>query len=138
LLLEGIGDTIRVSLTQNPQEEVRVAKAILESLELGNFGPQIISCPTCGRCEVDLVKMVKEFGNKLNTVNCKLSTVNSRPFKVAIMGCIVNGPGEAKEADIGVAFGKKEGILFKHGRAIKKVSHNGCVDILLKELKNEV
>jgi (E)-4-hydroxy-3-methylbut-2-enyl-diphosphate synthase len=145
LLLEGIGDTIRISLTDKPQEEVRVAKAILETLNLRHFGPQIISCPTCGRCEVDLVKIVKEIdrGITQSTVhgpqsidkNYRLSTIDYRlPLKVAIMGCVVNGPGEAKEADIGVAFGKKEGILFRKGKFVRKISFANCVDVLLKGL----
>jgi (E)-4-hydroxy-3-methylbut-2-enyl-diphosphate synthase len=131
LLLEGIGDTIRVSLTAEPQVEVKVAKLILESLGLRCFGPQIISCPTCGRCEVDLVKIVNDLERKLSTINYRLST---RPMKLAVMGCVVNGPGEAKEADLGVAFGKKEGLLFKNGKAVKKISYSKCTDVLLEEL----
>jgi (E)-4-hydroxy-3-methylbut-2-enyl-diphosphate synthase len=133
LLLEGIGDTIRVSLTDEPEAEVKVARSILETMDLRHFGPEIISCPTCGRCEVDLIKMVNEFKNRLSAVNCKLLTDNLRPLKVAIMGCVVNGPGEAAGADIGVAFGKKEGLLFKDGKAIKKVSFGNCIDYLLEE-----
>jgi (E)-4-hydroxy-3-methylbut-2-enyl-diphosphate synthase len=139
LLLEGIGDTIRISLTDKPTQEVIAAKAILESLGLRHFAPEIISCPTCGRCEVDLVKIVREFEdklNKLNAVSCKLSTVNSQPLRVALMGCVVNGPGEAKEADMGIAFGKKEGLLFKKGRRIGKVSFQNCINILLREVTN--
>lgn len=135
LLLEGIGDTLRISLTDNPVEEIRAARSILETLGLRHFGPEIISCPTCGRCEVDLVKLVKEFEKRLSTVNGKLLTANSQPLKVAIMGCVVNGPGEAKEADIGVAFGKKDGLLFRNSRAIKKVSFSNCITSLLEELK---
>ena len=132
LLLEGIGDTIRVSLTDEPVQEVAASKIILESLELRKFGPQIISCPTCGRCEVDLVKLVKKLEGKLSTIDHRLST---RPTKVAIMGCVVNGPGEAKEADLGVAFGKREGLLFRKGKALKKISYSDCADILLKEIE---
>ena len=132
LLLEGIGDTLRISLTDKPQEEVKVAKLILEALGLRNFGPEIISCPTCGRCEVDLVKIVKDLETRLATRYSLLATL---PLKVALMGCVVNGPGEAKEADIGVAFGKREGLLFKNGRAIKKVSVSNCIAALLKEIK---
>ncbi|MFA5286859.1 MAG: flavodoxin-dependent (E)-4-hydroxy-3-methylbut-2-enyl-diphosphate synthase [Candidatus Omnitrophota bacterium] len=127
LLLEGIGDTIRVSLTDKPVKEVYTAKVILESLGLRRFGPEIISCPTCGRCEVNLVKLVSDFENKL-------SSLRLNPVKVALMGCVVNGPGEAKEADIGVAFGKKYGLLFKHGKVVRRVSFSKCSDILLKEL----
>ncbi len=134
LLFEGIGDTIRISLTDKPEAEVKAAKSILESMGLRCFGPGIISCPTCGRCEVDLVKIVKELDNKLSTMNYELLT---RPPKVAVMGCIVNGPGEARQADLGVAFGRKEGLLFRKGKAIRKVSLSNCVDVLLKEISKE-
>ncbi len=129
LLKDRIGDTIRVSLTDKPVREVYVAKIILESLGLRSFGPEIISCPTCGRCEVNLVKLVSEFENKISSLKLK-------PVRIALMGCVVNGPGEAKEADIGVAFGKKCGLLFKRGRPIRKISFAECTNILLKELKN--
>ena len=132
LLLEGIGDTIRVSLTENPLQEVAAAKAILESLELRSFGPTIVSCPTCGRCEVDLVKIVRELESKLSAANHGSLTA---PVKLAVMGCIVNGPGEAKEADIGVAFGRKEGLLFKRGIRVKKITISNCVPVLLKEME---
>lgn len=131
LLLEGIGDTIRVSLTDEPKEEVKAAKNILEALGLRRFGPEIISCPTCGRCEVDLLNIVRALEEKLSTLNCKLLTL---PAKVAVMGCVVNGPGEAREADVGIAFGSKEGLLFKKGKSIKKVSFARCADVLLKEM----
>lgn len=131
LLLEGIGDTIRVSLTEAPEAEVRAAKSILEVIGLRHFGPQIISCPTCGRCEVDLIKVVKGLEEKLSAIRYPLSAM---PIKVAIMGCIVNGPGEAREADLGVAFGKKEGLLFKKGKPVRKISFGSCADILLKEI----
>ncbi|MDD4900333.1 MAG: flavodoxin-dependent (E)-4-hydroxy-3-methylbut-2-enyl-diphosphate synthase [Candidatus Omnitrophica bacterium] len=131
LLLEGIGDTIRISLTQEPQEEVKAAKSILEALELRNFGPQIISCPTCGRCEVDLVNVVKELESALRRTPY---SVRAKPLKIAVMGCVVNGPGEAKEADLGIAFGKKEGLLFKHGKAIKKVTLRKSVSALLNQI----
>jgi (E)-4-hydroxy-3-methylbut-2-enyl-diphosphate synthase len=135
LLSEGIGDTIRVSLTDNPQREVLAAKAILESLELRRFGPQIISCPTCGRCEVDLVRIVEKLENSLARYPVQQANRQTgKPIKIAIMGCVVNGPGEAKEADIGIAFGKKEGLVFKGGRAIRKVSNSSCIDYLLKEI----
>ncbi|MEI6631855.1 MAG: flavodoxin-dependent (E)-4-hydroxy-3-methylbut-2-enyl-diphosphate synthase [bacterium] len=132
LLLEGIGDTIRVSLTANPKEEVRVAKSILEALALRNFGIQVISCPTCGRSEVNLVKIVEDLGKRISAGSFKPG-----PFalRVAIMGCLVNGPGEAKEADIGVAFGRKKGLLFKKGKPVKKVSFSDCASALLAELK---
>ncbi|MBU0710065.1 MAG: flavodoxin-dependent (E)-4-hydroxy-3-methylbut-2-enyl-diphosphate synthase, partial [Candidatus Omnitrophica bacterium] len=132
LLLEGIGDTIRVSLTDQPVHEVRAAQSILESLGLRHFGPQIISCPTCGRCQVDLVKLVGDFEKKLTTYHLPLTT---KSFKIAIMGCEVNGPGEAREADIGIAFGKKTGVLFRKGEIEKKVSYANSLGYLLNELK---
>jgi (E)-4-hydroxy-3-methylbut-2-enyl-diphosphate synthase len=132
LLSEGVGDTIRVSLTDNPLEEVRAAKCILESLGLGNGAVEVISCPTCGRCEVDLISIVKDLESKLAA---QAYAQSSHPLKVAIMGCVVNGPGEAKEADIGIAFGKKEGLLFKKGKPIKKVAAVNCVRVLLAEIK---
>lgn len=131
LLIDGIGDTIRVSLTAKPEEEVQVAKSILSSCNLRHFGPEVISCPTCGRCEVNLVKVVKDLESKLSTGDRRPAT---KSLKVAVMGCVVNGPGEAKEADIGIAFGKKEGLFFKKGKAIKKVNLNECVSVLAKEI----
>jgi len=132
LLLEGLGDTIRVSLTDDPVREIEAARDILESLGLRAFGAQIVSCPTCGRCDVDLVKIVRDLEDKLKTENWKFK---SHPLKVAVMGCVVNGPGEALEADIGVAFGKNEGMLFKKGKAVRKISYNDCVAVLLKEME---
>ncbi|MBU0503377.1 MAG: flavodoxin-dependent (E)-4-hydroxy-3-methylbut-2-enyl-diphosphate synthase [Candidatus Omnitrophota bacterium] len=145
LLMQGIGDTIRISLSDTPSEEVGAARRILESLGLRRFGPEIISCPTCGRCGVDLIKIVNDINRKMTqfTVHSpqsmdrdrRPSTVDRRQFPtVAIMGCVVNGPGEAKEADLGVAFGKKEGLLFKKGKPVKKVKVDQCVDILMKEI----
>lgn len=128
LLLEGIGDTIRVSLTDKPIREVYAAKAILEALGLISYGPEIISCPTCGRCEVNLIKLVSDFEERISGLKLK-------PIKIALMGCVVNGPGEAKEADLGVAFGKKEGLIFKRGKAIKKVPFSRCTEYLLKEIE---
>jgi (E)-4-hydroxy-3-methylbut-2-enyl-diphosphate synthase len=132
LLLDGLGDTIRVSLTDEPCKEVRVAQGILEAVGLRNFGPEIISCPTCGRCAVDLVKIVRELEDKLSNMKHRPLT---HPVKIAVMGCVVNGPGEAREADVGVAFGKKEGLLFRRGQPVKKVLFSGCAGLLLKELK---
>ena len=132
LLLEGIGDTIRISLTAPPEEEVRAGLEILASLGLRSFGPQIISCPTCGRCEVDLVRIVKELERKLSTLYCLLSTPSP---KVAVMGCVVNGPGEAKDADVGIACGKESGILFRKGEKIRKVRKEDIVNTLLKEVE---
>ncbi|WP_288304845.1 flavodoxin-dependent (E)-4-hydroxy-3-methylbut-2-enyl-diphosphate synthase [uncultured Fusobacterium sp.] len=126
LLVDGIGDTIRVSLTEDPVEEIKVAKEILKVLGLIEAGVEIVSCPTCGRTEIDLIglakKVEKEFENE------------KRQIKIAVMGCVVNGPGEAREADYGVAGGKGEGVLFKKGKIIKKVSE---IDIL-PELKKMI
>lgn len=133
LLSEGIGDTIRISLTSSPEQEVRAAKLILGSLGLRNLGYEIISCPTCGRCEVNLLKIVKELENKLSAVDDRPLT---RSVKLAVMGCVVNGPGEARQADLGVAFGKKKGLLFKQGKPVKKVSTARCVDVLLQEMSD--
>jgi (E)-4-hydroxy-3-methylbut-2-enyl-diphosphate synthase len=132
LLLEGIGDTMRISLTDAPAEEVKVAKCILESIGLRSFGPQIVSCPTCGRCEVNLLKVVNDLENALHQKAFK--SPMDKPLRIAVMGCVVNGPGEAKEADIGIAFGKKEGLLFKQGKSVKKISPERCVEVLLKEI----
>ena len=132
LLLDGIGDTVRVSLTADPVEEVVAAKRILSAVGLRQFGPEIISCPTCGRCQVDLGRMVRELDSKLSTIHYSLST--KHPLTIAVMGCEVNGPGEAKEADIGIAFGKGNGILFKKGKVIKRVSAKNAVVELLKLL----
>lgn len=122
LLLSGIGDTLRVSLTGDPIDEVIAAKRILRVLQLRNFGPDIISCPTCGRCQVDLPKIVDGLQEKLST---------KRAIGIAVMGCEVNGPGEAKDADIGIAFGKKSGLLFKKGKVVKKVKAKNAVKELL-------
>lgn len=123
LLLCGIGDTIRVSLTGDPLLEVVAAKRILQALKLRSFGPEVISCPTCGRCQVNLADIVKKIERKL---------VSKRALTVAVMGCEVNGPGEAREADIGIAFGKGQGLLFKRGKIVKKVSTGNAVKELLK------
>ncbi len=133
LLLEGIGDTIRVSLTDQPGEEIRVARAILQSLGLRNFAPEVISCPTCGRCGVDLIPKVRELEKRLSFLSWEPA---ARPLRIALMGCVVNGPGEAREADIGIAFGNnKEGLLFKKGKALRKVSFADCLEVLLREVK---
>ncbi len=126
LLSEGIGDTIRVSLTRDPVEEIRVGFEILRALQLRTHGPEIISCPTCGRCDINLFEIAE-------TVE-KAVLSKSIPLKIAIMGCIVNGPGEAKEADIGIAGGKNTGILFKKGKVVKKIPQNKLIDVLLEEI----
>ncbi|MDD5449110.1 MAG: flavodoxin-dependent (E)-4-hydroxy-3-methylbut-2-enyl-diphosphate synthase [Candidatus Omnitrophica bacterium] len=138
LLSEGIGDTIRVSLTGSPEDEVASGKEILRALGLKKGGIDIISCPTCGRCEVDLIKIVDILTKRLLTIECEASRRGHRllaqPLKVAIMGCVVNGPGEAEEADIGIAAGKKCGLLFKKGKPERKVSEKDFVTVLLREI----
>lgn len=128
LLFLGLGDTIRVSLTGDPVEEVKVGYEILKSLNLREYGPTLISCPTCGRMEIDLLPIVKQVEKKL----AKLKA----PIKVAVMGCVVNGPGEAKEADIGVAGGRGVGLIFRKGKIIKKVKEKDIVKSLMKELED--
>ena len=130
LLAEGIGDTIRVSLTANPIVEIRVAKEILKSLNLRK-GLKIISCPTCGRTEIDLISITKE-------VQKKLQRYVDYDLIVAVMGCVVNGPGEAREADFGIAGGKKEGLIFKKGEIIKKVPEKQLVDKLVSVIQENV
>ena len=129
LLLDGIGDTVRVSLTADPVEEVIAAKRILSSLGLRRFGPEIISCPTCGRCQVDLGAIVKQLEKRVQGLGSRVQGI-----RIAVMGCEVNGPGEAKEADIGIAFGKNSGVVFKKGKMLKKVDVKNAVKELLKQL----
>ena len=126
LLAEGIGDTIRVSLTRDPVEEVRTGYEILKALEIRKRGPEIISCPTCGRCNINLFEIVERVEKALLS--------NPAHVKLAIMGCVVNGPGEAKEADIGVAGGDGTGILFKKGKVMKKFPQEMLVEVLLDEV----
>lgn len=127
MLHEGIGETIRVSLTEDPVDEIIAAKEILRSLGLYNKGVEIISCPTCARTEIDLINMVKEAEKRLDKVD--------KNIKVAIMGCPVNGPGEAREADIGIAGGKNEGLIFKKGKVYKKMKEFELLDELVKEIE---
>ena len=126
LLVDDIGDTIRVSLTENPVEEIKVAKEILKVLGLRKEGVEIVSCPTCGRTEIDLISLAK-------TVEKEFAK-EKRNIKIAVMGCVVNGPGEAREADYGIAGGKGIGILFQKGKIVKKVKEKD----ILKELKNMI
>ena len=127
LLAQGIGDTIRVSLTGDPVEEVRTGNEILKALGLKEYGPTLISCPTCGRCNVDLIGMA-------NAVEQRLKDV-SKPLKVAVMGCVVNGPGEAKEADIGIAGGQGQGILFRKGQVVRTAPEAELLPALFAELE---
>ncbi len=127
LLTHGIGDTIRVSLTDEPVEEVYAAFDILKAIGLKTDCPYLISCPTCGRTKIDLVGLAKQVEERLR--DCK------KPIKVAVMGCIVNGPGEAKEADIGIAGGDGCGLIFKKGQILRKVDEKDLLDELMKEVE---
>jgi len=127
LLARGIGDTLRVSLTGDPVEEVRTGYQILKALHLSEAGPTLISCPTCGRCKVDLEPIVKKVLSGMEGIKC--------PLTVAVMGCEVNGPGEAREADIGIACTKGGGVLFKRGKKERKLKKEEMVDVLLREIK---
>lgn len=128
LLSEGIGDTIRVSLTGDPIEEIKVGKEILKALGYKKEGIEFISCPTCGRTNIDLIKLANEVEEKLSCYN--------KDIKIAIMGCAVNGPGEAREADIGIAGGNGEGLIFKKGKILKKVKEKDLVEELINEINN--
>ncbi|AMJ41153.1 4-hydroxy-3-methylbut-2-en-1-yl diphosphate synthase [[Clostridium] propionicum DSM 1682] len=127
ILAAGIGDTLRVSLTGDPIEEIRAAKEILKSLGLRKFGIELISCPTCGRTQIDLISIANEVERLCRGIDKNL--------KVAVMGCVVNGPGEAREADVGIAGGKGEGLLFKKGEIIKKVKEHELVSALMEEIE---
>lgn len=127
LLLNGIGDTIRVSLTDDPVKEVYAAKDILQALGLRRFGVQFISCPTCGRTRIDLISLAKQAEERLKDCH--------KPITVAIMGCVVNGPGEAREADIGIAGGEGVGLIFKKGEIIRKVPEECLLDELMREIE---
>lgn len=126
LLREGIGDTLRVSLSDDPVEEIKVAKEILKNCNLYNKSPKFIACPTCGRTQIDLIPIAKQVEEFLQTLN--------KDITVAVMGCAVNGPGEARNADIGIAGGINEGLLFKHGEIIKKVNQKDMVNVLKEEI----
>lgn len=125
LLYDGIGDTLRVSLTGDPVEEVRVGFEILKSLDLRERGPVFVSCPTCGRCEIDLISIAEEVEQRLNDL--------PYPLTIAVMGCSVNGPGEAREADLGIAGGKGQGLLFRKGEILRKIPQNDLADALVEE-----
>jgi len=126
LLSEGIGDTFRISLTRDPIDEIRVAYELLRSLHIRHRGPELISCPTCGRCQVDLFGLAERVERHVQTMKSNL--------KIAVMGCVVNGPGEAREADLGLAGGNGVGIIFKKGKLFKKVTENELFDVFVKEL----
>jgi (E)-4-hydroxy-3-methylbut-2-enyl-diphosphate synthase len=129
LLAEGIGDTVRVSLSADPHEEIRVAYEILKSLGLRTKGANIISCPTCGRCQIDIRGLAAKVEGRLKDID--------KPLTVAVMGCAVNGPGEAREADIGIAGGKRTGLLFRKGKIIKRVAERDLLSELMEEINKE-
>lgn len=126
LLADGIGDTMRVSLTGDPLDEVRVGYEILKSLGLRQRGVNFVSCPTCGRCQINLIKVAEDVERRLQGVDKRIT--------VAVMGCAVNGPGEAREADVGIAGGKGEGLVFRHGEIVRKVPEDKLADALLEEI----
>ncbi len=131
LLCDGIGDTVRVSLTDDPCEEIGAAKDIFRAINLeGQCGLDIVSCPTCGRTKIDLISLVAQFEKRVSEEG-----LSDKPLKVAMMGCVVNGPGEAKEADIGVAGGKGEAVLIKKGVIVEKISEDDIVERLIAEIK---
>ena len=127
LLALGIGDTIRVSLTDDPVKEIYAAKAILKAVGLNEDGVQVVSCPTCGRTRIDLIEIAKE-------VEQKVAGIKGKKLKIAVMGCAVNGPGEAREADLGIAGGDGVGLIFKKGEVIKKVPQSELVNALMDEI----
>lgn len=129
LLYQGIGDTIRVSLTADPVEEVWAAYEILRTLGLRNRGPELISCPTCGRTEIDLINLARSVDEKVKYI--------PDPIKIAVMGCVVNGPGEAREADVGIAGGRGAGLLFRRGEIVKRVPEAELIDELMKEIHQQ-
>jgi len=126
VLSRGIGDTIRVSLTDDPVEEIRCARALLQAMGLRRFGPEIIACPTCGRTEIDLIGLAKAV-----EAHC---TGMTKPIRVAVMGCVVNGPGEARGADVGIAGGRGAGVLFRHGEVVRTVPEDELLSSLLAEI----
>jgi len=128
ILADGIGDTMRVSLTGDPIDEVRVGYDILKAVGLRQRGVNFVSCPTCGRCQIDLIRVAEEVEKRLQGVDKKIT--------VAVMGCAVNGPGEAREADVGIAGGKGEGILFRHGEIVRKVPEGELAEALIEEISS--
>ncbi|WP_366921672.1 flavodoxin-dependent (E)-4-hydroxy-3-methylbut-2-enyl-diphosphate synthase [Metallumcola ferriviriculae] len=126
LLSQGLGDTVRVSLTGDPVEEVKVALDILQALGLAKHGAELISCPTCGRCQLDLLAVAREVEERIKNIK--------KPITVAVMGCAVNGPGEARQADVGIAGGKDGGLIFRHGKVVKRVRQEDLVSQLVKEI----
>ena len=130
LLMEGIGDTIRLSLTADPVEEVGVAWDLLSAVGLRRLHPELVSCPTCGRCQVSLIPIAEEVERRLQQVRA--------PISIAVMGCVVNGPGEARDADIGLASGRGQAVLFAEGKPIRKVAERDMVDELFREIERRL
>jgi (E)-4-hydroxy-3-methylbut-2-enyl-diphosphate synthase len=128
LLADGIGDTMRVSLTGAPKDEVRVGYDILKAVGLRQRGVNFVSCPTCGRCQIDLIRVAEDVEKRLQGIDLQIT--------VAVMGCAVNGPGEAREADVGIAGGKGEGLVFRHGEIVRKVPEDKLADALMEEIAN--
>lgn len=137
LLLAGIGDTMRVSLTEDPVEEVLLAKRILETVGLREKAIEVVSCPTCGRTEIDLIGLANEAEERLERIAEDRRKAGRKPLKVAVMGCAVNGPGESREADYGIAGGKGEGLVFAHGEILEKVPEDRLVDRLIEIVEND-
>ena len=137
LLLAGIGDTMRVSLTDDPVKEVLLARRILETVGLREKAIDVVSCPTCGRTEVDLIGLANEAEERLMPIAQRRAEEGRRPLKIAVMGCAVNGPGESREADYGIAGGKGEGLVFSHGEIIEKVSEDMLIDRLIELVAND-
>lgn len=137
LLLAGVGDTMRVSLTENPVQEVILAKRILETVGLRKRAIEVVSCPTCGRTEIDLISLANEAETRLESVSQERTKLGLKPLKIAVMGCAVNGPGESREADYGIAGGKGEGLVFAHGEIIEKVSEDKLIDRLIEIVKKD-
>ncbi|MBQ6582770.1 MAG: flavodoxin-dependent (E)-4-hydroxy-3-methylbut-2-enyl-diphosphate synthase, partial [Mogibacterium sp.] len=135
LLLAGIGDTIRVSLTGDPVQEVLFGRQILEAAGLREKSIEIVSCPTCGRTEIDLIGLAEEADAQLAPIAAARAAQGLRPLKVAVMGCVVNGPGESREADYGIAGGRGEGLVFAHGEIIDKVPEDRLISRLLEEIR---
>lgn len=137
LLLAGIGDTLRVSLTDDPVQEVIFGRQILETVGLRKKSIEIVSCPTCGRTEVNLIALAEEAEERLHVIAARRKEKNMKPLKIAVMGCVVNGPGESREADYGIAGGRREGLIFAHGEVIEKVPEDQLIDRLIERIEKE-
>ncbi len=137
LLLAGVGDTMRVSLTDNPVNEVVWARRILETVGMRQKAIEVVSCPTCGRTEIDLIGLANEAEDRLQPIAARREKEGKRPLKIAVMGCAVNGPGESREADYGIAGGRGEGLVFARGEILKKVREDELIDELIRLVEND-